>query len=153
MDSDRRAALLSIPLLGQLVALAAANPDPAAGVPPEGAAAPQALASRSVPFEQATHTVERYGETWRYFKGATAQLSACTAWRVKLNSHAAPHPPHTHDEEEMMLVTEGAGEIVIGDEVTPIAAGSMAFCAGGRVHGIRNTTGAPLTYYYWKWRR
>ena len=153
MDGTRRTALLSIPLLGPLAGLIAAIPGQAAGAPPEGAALRHELPNRAVQLEQAKHTVESYGETWCYFKGATAQLSACTAWQVKLNGHAAPHAPHAHDDEEMMLVAVGSGEFRVGDEVTQVKAGSMMYCAGGQLHGLRNTSDEPLTYYYWKWRR
>jgi mannose-6-phosphate isomerase-like protein (cupin superfamily) len=130
--------------LGPLAGLASALPGPAAGT---------SLPNRTLRLEQAKHAVESYGESWLYFEGATAQLSSFAAGRIQLNGHAAPHPPHTHDDEEVMLVAEGSGEIRIGDEVTPVESGSMMYCAGGRIHGIRNTAAAPLTFYFWKWRR
>jgi mannose-6-phosphate isomerase-like protein (cupin superfamily) len=138
MDRDRRKALLSIPLFASaLPALAGAG----------------ALPDRTLRQDEATHAVESYGETWLYFEGATAQLSAFVSGCVKLNGHAEPHPPHTHADEEMMLVTEGSGEISIGGEAKRVGAGSMMYCAGGRVHGIRNTAAAPLVFYFWKWRK
>jgi quercetin dioxygenase-like cupin family protein len=62
-----------------------------------------------------------------------------------------PHPPHQHPEEEIMLVTEGAGEITVEAKAYPVAPGSMMYCSGQRLHGI--TAGAHgLTFYFYKWR-
>jgi quercetin dioxygenase-like cupin family protein len=62
-----------------------------------------------------------------------------------------PHPPHQHPEEEIMLVTEGAGEITVGGQTYAAAPGSMMYCGGQGMHGI---TAGPqgLTFYFYKWR-
>jgi quercetin dioxygenase-like cupin family protein len=70
-----------------------------------------------------------------------------------LNPGAAPHPPHSHPEEEIVLFTEGTGEASIDGKTTRVAQGSMMFCAADRTHGILNTGNTPMTFYYWKWRK
>jgi len=64
-----------------------------------------------------------------------------------------PHPPHTHPEEEIMVVTEGTGEISVEGKITKVAAGSMMYCAGDHVHGIVNTGKVPLMFYFYKWMK
>jgi quercetin dioxygenase-like cupin family protein len=64
----------------------------------------------------------------------------------------APHPPHQHPEEEIMVVTEGAGEISVEGKVTKVAAGAAMYCGANKLHGIVNTGKAPLLFYYFKWK-
>src|SRR5277367_679440 len=54
-----------------------------------------------------------FGDTRIYFDGPTDQLRSMTAGSLLLKPGMSPHPPHQHPEEEMMVVTEGAGEIVV----------------------------------------
>lgn len=101
---------------------------------------------------QAKLTREPFGEHRVYFDGATDQLKAMTAGSVRLNPGAAPHPPHQHDEEEFLLVTEGAGEISIEGKVTKVQPGAMMYCGAKRLHGIVNTGKVPMTFFYYKWK-
>jgi mannose-6-phosphate isomerase-like protein (cupin superfamily) len=96
-------------------------------------------------------TRESYGDQRIYFDGPTEQLHAMTAGSLILKAGMVPHPPHRHREEEFMLVTEGTGEITVEGKSYPAAAGSMMYCAPGRLHGI---TAGPhgLTFYFYKWR-
>jgi mannose-6-phosphate isomerase-like protein (cupin superfamily) len=96
-------------------------------------------------------TRESYGDQRIYFDGATDQLRTLTVGSLVLKAGMVPHPPHQHPEEEIMLVTDGAGEITVEGKAHPVAAGSMMYCAGQRMHGI--TAGAKgLTFYFYKWR-
>jgi mannose-6-phosphate isomerase-like protein (cupin superfamily) len=102
---------------------------------------------------QANVTHETFGDVHVYFDGPTEQLSAMTAGSLRLKPGMSPHPPHQHPEEEIMLVTEGAGEISIDGKITKVANGSMMFCAANASHGIVNTGKVPLMFYYYKWKR
>ena len=62
-----------------------------------------------------------------------------------------PHPPHKHQEEEIMLVTEGSGEIYVQGEVTQVGPGSMMYTNANELHGIKCTGAEPLLFYYFKW--
>ncbi len=101
----------------------------------------------------ATVTKDAFGETRVYYDGPTEQLSAMTAGSLRLKPGMEPHPPHQHPEEEIMVVTEGAGEISIDGKVTRVAAGGMMYCAAGTWHGIVNTGKSPLLFYFFKWKR
>jgi mannose-6-phosphate isomerase-like protein (cupin superfamily) len=94
---------------------------------------------------------ESYGDLSIYFDGSTEQLRQLTAGSLVLKAGMVPHPPHQHPEEEIMLVTEGAGEITVEAKAYPVAAGSMMYCSAQRLHGI---TAGPhgLTFYFYKWK-
>ncbi len=94
---------------------------------------------------------ESFGEVRMYFEGRTDQLKSMTAGSILLLPGMSPHPPHLHEEEEFMLVAEGAGEIVCGEETTPVGPGSMMYCAGDKMHGITNTGATPMLFYFYKW--
>ena len=101
---------------------------------------------------QAQVTKEPFGDLRVYFDGSTDQLKAMTFGSLQLKPGATPHPPHEHPEEEIMVVTEGSGEISVEGKVTKVAAGSSMYCAAGKLHGIVNTGKTPLLFYYFKWK-
>ena len=96
-------------------------------------------------------THESYGDLRIYFDGPTDQLRSITAGALDLKPGMVPHPPHLHPEEEIMLVTDGSGEITVEGKPYPAAPGSMMYCAAGKMHGI---TAGPhgLTFYFYKWK-
>jgi mannose-6-phosphate isomerase-like protein (cupin superfamily) len=96
-------------------------------------------------------TREPFGDLTVYFEGSTAQIRSMTAGSLKLKAGMSPHPPHSHPEEEFMVITEGTGEITVDGKKVHVAPGSMMYCEGGKTHGIVNTGKAPLLFYYYKW--
>ncbi len=118
------------------------------GAPANGKSIPNSTLAAG----QAKLTRESFGDLRIYFSGPTDQIRSMTAGSLRLNAGMSPHPPHQHEEEEFLLVTEGAGEISIGDKVTKAGPGSMMYCAANRVHGIVNTGKTPLLFYFYKWK-
>ena len=114
-------------------------------------AAPGKLPDGVMRSDQAKLSEETFGDLRTYYEGPTGQVGSMTAGSLLLKPGMSPHPPHQHEEEEFMVVTEGTGEISVEGKVTRVAPGSMMFCAAGKVHGIVNTGKAPLLFYYWKW--
>jgi mannose-6-phosphate isomerase-like protein (cupin superfamily) len=86
-----------------------------------------------------------------HYNGPTDQLSGMCTGMAVLDPGATPHPPHRHPEEEFMIVAEGTGEIECDGKTTPVAPGSIMYCAGNVLHGIVNTGKVPLTFYWSKW--
>ena len=48
------------------------------------------------------------------------------------------NPPHAHDREEVMLVTEGTVEVRIGDDVVTLRAGDTLVVPAETVHQLAN---------------
>lgn len=96
-------------------------------------------------------TRDPFGDTRVYFDGPTSQLKAMTAGSLLLKPGMQPHPPHQHREEEIMIVTSGNGEILVGGKKVNVCPGSMMYCESNQLHGVMNTGSEPLLFYYLKW--
>lgn len=95
---------------------------------------------------------EDFGLHRMYFEGPTDQLKLMVAGSVTLKPGSTPHPPHQHDEEEIMVVTEGTGIIGLNGKDKAVGPGSMMYSAANKPHDIRNTGKTPLTFFYYKWK-
>ncbi len=97
-------------------------------------------------------TREPFGDLRIYYDGSTEYLKVLTAGSLELKPGMTPHPPHQHPEEEIMLLTEGSGEISLDGKIHKVGPGSMMYCAARRLHGVVNTGSKPLTFFFYKWR-
>lgn len=92
-----------------------------------------------------------FGDLRVFLEGQTVGLKSLTVGSLELKPGQSPHPPHQHPEEEIMLITDGHGEITLDAKVTKVGAGSIMYAGSNRVHGIVNTSESSLTFYYFKW--
>jgi mannose-6-phosphate isomerase-like protein (cupin superfamily) len=109
------------------------------------------LASGLVRTQDAVPTRGEWGEWLRYFRGDTYGTKDMVVLAVTLKPGQAPHPPHRHAEEEFMILTEGAGTWHLDGKDSPARKGDAVYAAPWSMHGLRNTSDAPLTYYMVKW--
>jgi mannose-6-phosphate isomerase-like protein (cupin superfamily) len=58
---------------------------------------------------------------------------------------------HLRDEVEIMIVTSGNGEILVGGKKVNVSPGSMMYCESNQLHGVKNSGSEPLLFYYCKW--
>jgi mannose-6-phosphate isomerase-like protein (cupin superfamily) len=86
-----------------------------------------------------------------HYNGPTDQLTGLCVGMCVLEPGSTPHPPHTHPEEEFMIVASGTGEIVCAGKTTKVGPGSIMYCDGMVEHGITNTGNVPMTFYWSKW--
>ena len=117
-----------------------------------GAALAAKIPNSTMDKGQAKVTHEPFGDLRVYLDGSTDQLKGMTFGSLQLKPGMSPHPPHEHPEEEIMIVTEGTGEISVEGKVTKVAPGTSMYCAAGKLHGIVNTGKTPLLFYYFKWK-
>jgi mannose-6-phosphate isomerase-like protein (cupin superfamily) len=113
----------------------------------------QKLPNSVMDVSKAKLSKEPFGDLRIYYDGPTDQLKAMTAGSLLLKAGMSPHPPHTHSEEEIMVVAEGTGEISVEGKITKVGAGSMMYCAAQHIHGIVNTGKVPLMFYFYKWMK
>lgn len=55
------------------------------------------------------------------------------------------HKAHTHaDQDKLYYVVQGSGEASLGDKTAAVEAGDLVLAPAGVLHGMRNTSDAPL---------
>src|SRR6186713_743556 len=85
--------------------------------------------------------------------GKTFALENFEIHASTLEPGKAPHPPHTHaDQEELMIVKEGQVKITIAAKSKILGPGSIAFAMPGDEHGIENAGKTQATYYILKFK-
>jgi quercetin dioxygenase-like cupin family protein len=81
------------------------------------------------------------------FDSPTLTLDRYSCHITTLNPGKEPHPSHQHPEEELLVIKEGTLEVMQNGVTNRVGAGGMVFCASNELHGWRNTSPAPVTYY------
>jgi mannose-6-phosphate isomerase-like protein (cupin superfamily) len=112
---------------------------------------PASLTSEVVRVEDAVPTRGPWGEWRRYFRGETLGTRDMTVLAVTLKPGQEPHPPHQHAQEEFMILAEGHGVWHLDGKEIPARKGDAVYAAPWAMHGIKNTSDAPLVYYMIKW--
>lgn len=85
--------------------------------------------------------------------GSTIDLSSLEIHTSTLEPGNAPHPSHTHtDEEELIIVKEGKLRATIKDQTRILGPGSVALAIPGEEHGFFNGGDTRTTYYILKFK-
>jgi quercetin dioxygenase-like cupin family protein len=92
------------------------------------------------------------GSTRTFFKGRTATLDNLEVHVTTLNPGQAPHTPHQHPNEELVIVKEGTIEALVNGEWKKIGPGSVFFIASNQMHGVRNPGPGNATYHVVGWK-
>jgi quercetin dioxygenase-like cupin family protein len=59
----------------------------------------------------------------------------------------APHPPHHHVHEEMIMIHEGTLEVTISGNAVKLGPGSSAYVASNEEHGWKNVGATHALYF------
>jgi uncharacterized cupin superfamily protein len=105
-----------------------------------------------VSLETAPTTTSQHGEKFaanrkRLAAAAGARAIGCSWFEVPPGKQAFPHHAHLGNEEAFYILS-GKGEVRLGEERFPVAAGDFIACppALDTAHSILNTGDVPLTY-------
>ena len=79
------------------------------------------------------------GHNGVYFKGDTPASPKSVTGRYVIDPGKSPHPPHTHVEEEVMIVESGLGEIFCDGKTTKV---------GARLRHVHHPQPAPRNHQY-----
>lgn len=86
-------------------------------------------------------------------RGTTGTLASLEVHASTLEPALMPHAPHTHaDEEELIIIREGNLKVTIKDKSKILGPGSVAFAIPGEEHGFWNAGDTPVTYYILKFK-
>jgi len=92
-----------------------------------------------------------FGEFRAFLTGETRGLEDLLTGVAVIEPGQQIHPPHDHAEEEFLLVAKGEGTWHLDGRESPAREGDLLYVAPWVVHGLRNTSGAPLTFFVVKW--
>jgi quercetin dioxygenase-like cupin family protein len=116
-----------------LPALAAAN----------GAAQQKALPSKAFKFEE----LPVRGTARAVLTGETHSGFPIEMHITELPAGQAPHPPHKHVHEELLMLRSGMLDATILGVTTRVNAGSVLYLASNEEHGWRNPGSDPAQYF------
>ena len=117
-----------------------------------GAQTPPKMGSGIFDWDQLTVEPTEMGARREVLRGPTVTVDELRMHVTTLKPGAAPHPPHQHLHEELVIVKEGNIEVMIGQDWKPIGPGSVVFFASNTLHGMRNTSDKPASYHVLIWR-
>ena len=128
----------------------------AAGVVAGGQTPPSSkdLLMKSALFVWEGHTVRTTdkGAVRSVFRAPTKTLDELEYHVTTLNPNQSPHAPHTHYNEEVIVVKEGAVEAYVNGEWKPASTGTLIFFASNVPHTVRNVGSVPATYHVINWK-
>jgi quercetin dioxygenase-like cupin family protein len=87
------------------------------------------------------------GTSRAVFDGLTHSGFHVDLHETELAPGAAPHAPHRHEHEEMIMIREGTLEITIEGKVTTADPGSVVYAASNELHGWKNIGTAKAQYF------
>ena len=82
----------------------------------------------------------------------TATLDELEIHITTLNPGLASHPPHTHPNEELVIVREGTVEVLNAGMWKRLGPGSVIFNASNSPHALRNVGATAATYHVINWK-
>jgi len=86
-----------------------------------------------------------------YFDRSTAMCERFEMHVTQLNKKMPSHKPHTHIESEIILVISGKTEMTIDGKEYNAEAGDFYFINSQLLHGVRNASDEPCSYFAFKW--
>ena len=111
----------------------------------------KALDSTAWHWNDLTVTKTPVGERRDVVQQPTRTLDELEMHITTLNPHTASHPPHTHPNEEMVIVKEGRLQVHLNGKEVVVGPGAVLFYASMQPHAIQNIGDTPGTYYVINW--
>src|SRR5690348_16017504 len=87
------------------------------------------------------------GEYRQVVRQPTRTLEELEVHITTLNPHTASHAPHTHPNEEMVVVREGTLQAHVNGKEIVVGPGSVLFFASLQPHAVQNIGDTPATYH------
>jgi len=106
-----------------------------------------ALPSRTYSYPDLPVKVNGSNRQRAVLKGETHTGFPVELHMTELGPGMAPHPPHHHTHEEMIMIHEGTLEVTIAGRVSTLGPGSIAYVASGEEHGWRNVGAGRANYF------
>ena len=105
------------------------------------------LQSKTYSFDQLPVHAGGGNQTRPVLDGETHAGVRIELHETELPPGGAPHPPHHHVHEEMILIREGSMEVTIAGRSARLGPGSVAYVASNEEHGWHNA-GSGRAHYF-----
>ena len=106
-----------------------------------------ALASKAYRFEDLPVKVNGQNQSRDVFNGANHSGFALDLHITELAPGQAPHAPHRHLHEEVVMLQTGQMEVTIEGKVTTVSAGSVVYVNSNEEHGWKNPGPERARYF------
>ncbi len=117
------------------------------GIAVQAAAQKGRLPSKTYRVEDIKATPNGTARSWNMLNGETHTGLSLEMHETELPAGLAPHAPHRHNHEEILLVRDGQVEITIAGQKSMLGPGSAAYIASNEEHGWRNAGKTPALYF------
>ena len=115
----------------------------AAGQQPREAALPTKIYnSAQIPYEGDSHK-----KGHRFFYGENRSGFRLECHETVLGPGTQTHAPHKHEHEEIVILTEGTLEALLGSRKETADPGSVLYFGSNVTHSVRNAGTTPCRYY------
>jgi quercetin dioxygenase-like cupin family protein len=116
---------------------------------------PEQLRSKTYDFKELKPAGAGARPAVTIFNGITTRGQQINMHLSEVGPGLAPHPPHQHLGEELLVIIEGTLEVEIGGKsgefghgkATTLSPGSVAYFASNDPHGMRNVGTTTARYY------
>ncbi len=132
MNCSRRDLGLLIPVLASTTASA----QQAKGLP-----------SRVFKYDELPVKVNGENKSRAVMKGETHSGFPIELHMTELGPGQAPHAPHKHVHEELLMLKDGSLDATVEGQTTRMTAGSIIYVASNQMHGWRNPGPGPAQYF------
>ncbi len=102
---------------------------------------------------------QRGWKPYHLFRGWTVGVSFLSCHASVLLSRRCPHPPHSHKEEELLLLLSGKVDLILpdlskrsGELRTPLGPGQLVYYPSYFAHTLETTSQGPANYLMLKWQ-
>ncbi len=130
-------------ILSGAVALVATSPARPAG--------PSPLGATTVSWEEIEARVPEGKRAAQLFRDPTATLDELEVHVTFLPAGVASHAPHTHPNEEIIVIKEGTLEVFLGGQTRRLGPGGLIFAASNVPHAVTNVGATTAVYHVINW--
>ena len=120
---------------------------PALAVASVATAQTPALPSKTYDFDDLPIRTNGLNKTRAVLDGSTHGGYPVEMHITELAPGLAPHPPHHHAHEEMIMIHEGTLEVTISGTSKKLGSGSVAYVASNEEHGWQNVGTTRAQYF------
>jgi quercetin dioxygenase-like cupin family protein len=106
-----------------------------------------ALPSKAFRFEDLPVKTNGLNKSRAVLNGETHSHFQIELHMTELAAGQAPHAPHKHVHEEIVLLREGLLDVTVNGQTTRLTPGSVVYFASGEEHGSRNPGPGSAQYF------